>query len=222
MPRHSPRQVHQRAGLGRVLRFRWLVRNRHFQTHLAKLRTRQIEIYGTSDSPRPQRNPTKQRHLEKAFLAPAQRFEEKWKVSFALASWYLLQEASSPSGRVDEHAWAVDFGVRGRQRPERTVRQRPGKRLRLDSAEFQLAVWDAALTGCTFQEIARAADRPVSTVKSAWAAAHHRIYGTSAGSSKDAKRWGQEAFARHLADCPTCSGGKTSDQWCKKMLRGIR
>ena len=216
MPRHSPRQAHKRAAFRRVLRLRWLVRSRDFQADLAPLRVQQIAVYGASRAPRPQRDPIEQRRLEGALRVASDDFEKTWKVPFALASWYLVQKASSPSGRVDEHAWVVDFDAGGGRRPERVRQQRPRRRFRPDSTVFQLAVWDEALASRPFKDIAQELRRKVSTVKSAFLVAGKKIYGASSPPSKRQAALSGLDKANHVETCQTCKAAQRAEDMCPR------
>ena len=62
---------------------------------------------------------------------------------------------------------------------------KPDRRLRVESSDFQLAVYDHAERGETFSVIARVLDAKLSTVKTAFLVARARI----AADSQTPTRW---------------------------------
>jgi len=98
-------------------------------------------------------------------------------------------------------------------------------RQRLDQADFYCKVFDLAENGQTFRTIARELRRPLSTVKSAYLAACHNIFGPSGGPSKTVLPvasfdWENFDAEAHYASCAECRRAKDADAMCA-LIRAI-
>lgn len=89
-----------------------------------------------------------------------------------------------------------------------------GSRRRYDKARFYLDVYDRAEKAQSFDNIARALNRPLSTVKSAYIAASRNIFGVAGAPSKAKVPLVGFDHKKHMGSCSTCKKAQTFNDMC--------
>ena len=109
---------------------------------------------------------------------------------------------------VDDLLLFIDRQLRSIYRAKR-------RRRRTDKAEFQLRVFDLAMEAKTFSEIARELQRRISTVKSAYLVACHKIYGPGKQRKKSLPLVSFDP-RNHCQTCPTCQSAQKPTELCSQ------
>ena len=124
--------------------------------------------------------------------------------------------------RVDLNHPAQDLLPLIEEELREQMQYRRRRRMRAETVDFHLRVFDMASTGKTFLTIARVLGSRVPTVKSAYLSASSRIFGSDTIPSKDtlAETRTLAGFDEHthMQNCGICKAAKTDDEFCEAAL----
>lgn len=145
-----------------------------------------------------------------------ERFGAEWGVAYSPVAVTELRENRFLFLRVDLQHPVEDLLPLIEQELRGATQGRHQRRRRLDMVDFHLRVFDLAVNGDTFSQIAKQLKRYPSTVKSAYLAACRNIFGPVEKPRKKTLPLVDFDPSTHMELCSTCQKAQALEEFCSQ------
>lgn len=143
-----------------------------------------------------------------------ERFGAEWGVAYSPVAVTELRKNRFLFLRADLQHPVEDLLPLIEKELREATQGRHQRRRRLDTVDFYLRVFDLAVNGDTFSQIAKKLKRRPSTIKSAYLAASRNIFGPAEKPRKKTLPLVDFDPSTHMERCPTCQEAQAPEEFC--------